>query len=321
MIPMQEIEKAYERMLKSDVKYRFVIDMATLKGWTRPAAGPRLHGHVGLYGPADRAESIATIHAALDAGVTLLDTGDFYGMGHNEMLIREALAGSAATSVQISVKFGALRGPGRRLARLRQPSRGGQQFPRLFAAAAGHGLHRHLPPGAARSGRADRGHRRRHRRAGQGRATCGTSACPRSAPSTMRRAAAVHPIADLQIEYSLISRGIEARDPADLPRAGHRHHRLRRAVARADQRPLAQQPRRPASDFRAFSPRFQGDEPRRTIWRWWKSCAPSPAASGASVAQVAIAWVLAQGADIVPLIGARRAGPAGRGAGRAAPSS
>jgi aryl-alcohol dehydrogenase-like predicted oxidoreductase len=64
-----------------------------------------------LYGPADRGESIATIHTALDAGITLLDTGDFYGMGHNEMLIREALEGRARDKVQISVKFGALRGP------------------------------------------------------------------------------------------------------------------------------------------------------------------------------------------------------------------
>src|ERR1700738_3495356 len=64
-----------------------------------------------FYGPADRKESIATIHAALEAGVTLLDTGDFYGMGHNELLLREALAGRARDGVQISVKFGALRDP------------------------------------------------------------------------------------------------------------------------------------------------------------------------------------------------------------------
>ena len=62
-----------------------------------------------LYGPADRAESVATIHAALDAGVTLLDTGDFYGMGHNELLLREALAGRPRDAYVLSVKFGALR--------------------------------------------------------------------------------------------------------------------------------------------------------------------------------------------------------------------
>ncbi len=64
-----------------------------------------------LYGPADRAESVATLHAALDAGITLLDTGDFYGMGHNEMLIGEALRGGRRDGAVISVKFGALRDP------------------------------------------------------------------------------------------------------------------------------------------------------------------------------------------------------------------
>src|SRR3954452_8402064 len=66
----------------------------------------------GMYGPSDRAESIATIHAALDAGINLLDTGDFYGMGHNEMLIGEAIAGRLRDSFQVSVKFGALRDAG-----------------------------------------------------------------------------------------------------------------------------------------------------------------------------------------------------------------
>src|SRR5215831_11586222 len=68
-------------------------------------------GMSGAYGPADRAESIATIHAALDAGVTLIDTGDFYGMGHNEMLLAEALKGVARDKYQLSVKFGAQRDP------------------------------------------------------------------------------------------------------------------------------------------------------------------------------------------------------------------
>ena len=75
------------------------------------ALGLGTMGMSDMYGPSDRAESIATIHAALDQGVTLLDTGDFYGMGHNEMLVGEALKGRRRDQVQISVKFGALRGP------------------------------------------------------------------------------------------------------------------------------------------------------------------------------------------------------------------
>src|SRR3978361_78588 len=83
-------------------------------GTTGPAVsalGLGCMGMSGMYGPADRAESIATIHAALDAGINLLDTGDFYGMGHNEMLIGEALRGIIRDRVVVSVKFGALRDP------------------------------------------------------------------------------------------------------------------------------------------------------------------------------------------------------------------
>src|SRR4030081_455132 len=83
-------------------------------GSTGPTASAIGLGYMGMsdfYGPADRGESIATIHAALDAGMTLLDTGDFYGMGHNELLIREALTGRNRDNALISVKFGALRDP------------------------------------------------------------------------------------------------------------------------------------------------------------------------------------------------------------------
>jgi aryl-alcohol dehydrogenase-like predicted oxidoreductase len=74
-------------------------------------AGLGLMGMSGIYGRADDAESIATIHAALDAGITLLDTGDFYGMGHNELLLRDALRGRDRDSVFIQVKFGGQRDP------------------------------------------------------------------------------------------------------------------------------------------------------------------------------------------------------------------
>src|SRR5512147_1213950 len=75
------------------------------------ALGLGCMGMSDFYGPADEAESLATIHAALDAGITLLDTGDFYGMGHNELLLRDALRGRDRDRAVISVKFGALRGP------------------------------------------------------------------------------------------------------------------------------------------------------------------------------------------------------------------
>src|SRR3979409_1560378 len=80
-------------------------------GHTLSVTGLGWRGISDVYGPADEAESIATIHAALDAGITLLDTGDFYGSGHNEMLIAEALRGRSRDNIQISVKFGAFRDP------------------------------------------------------------------------------------------------------------------------------------------------------------------------------------------------------------------
>src|SRR5258708_15071882 len=68
-------------------------------------------GMSGMYGPSDRAESIATIHAAIDADINLLDTGDFYGMGHNELLLRDALRERKREELFIQVKFGAQRDP------------------------------------------------------------------------------------------------------------------------------------------------------------------------------------------------------------------
>ena len=153
-------------------------------GKTGPAVSALGLGCMGMsdmYGPADRAESIATIHAALDAGITLIDTGDFYGMGHNEMLIGEALAGGKRDKAVLSVKFGALREPsGGWLGYDARPA-AVKNFARLFAAAARRRPHRHLPPGAARSERADRGHGRRHRRPGEGRL------CPPHRPVRSRR--------------------------------------------------------------------------------------------------------------------------------------
>src|SRR5450432_1774472 len=82
-------------------------------GTTGPEAFPLglgCMGMSGVYGPADEAESVRTTQTAIDRGVTFIDTGDFYGMGHNEMLVGRAIAGRR-DRLLLSVKFGGLRGP------------------------------------------------------------------------------------------------------------------------------------------------------------------------------------------------------------------
>ena len=270
------------------------------------AIGLGCMGMSGMYGPADRAESIATIHAALDAGVTLLDTGDFYGMGHNEMLIGEALKGRRRDAAMHQRQVRRAARPGRRLGRLRRAPGGGEE----------------LRSPTRCNGSASTTSTSTARRAStptvpiedtigaiaemvEGRLRARTSACPRSAPRPSAAPHAVHPIADLQIEYSLISRGIE---DGILPTcrelgiavtaygvlsrgliSGHW-----RAGRRGDGRLPRLQPALPGRQ-RATQPGAGGER-----------CAPSPSARGVSVAQVAIAWVVAQGEDIVPVIGARR---------------
>src|SRR4051812_15879822 len=172
------------------------------------AVGLGCMGMSGMYGASDEAEGIATIHAALDAGINLLDTGDFYGMGHNEMLIREALRGRNRDDVLISVKFGAQRGPdGAWL--------GYDARPAAVKTALAYSLNRlgvdHID--VYRPARLDSdvpieetvGAIAEMVEAGYVR-HIGLSEV---GAETVRRAAATHPIADLQIEYSLISRGIE----------------------------------------------------------------------------------------------------------------
>lgn len=274
------------------------------------AAGPAVSalglGCMGMsdfYGPADRGESLATIRAAVDAGVTLIDTGDFYGMGHNEMLIREALAGRPRDGYVLSVKFGALRDPAlgwagydSRPAAVRnflayslqrlgvdhidiyRPSRLDPQVPieetmGALADCVKAGWIRYI-----------------------GLSEVGTD--------TLRRAHAVHPVSDLQIEYSLVSRGIEA---SLLPAARElgigitAYGVLSRGLISGHWSPGKAGGR----DFRATSPRFQAGNVERNLQLVERVRAIAQRL-GASVAQVAIAWVAAQGADIVPLVGARR---------------
>jgi pyridoxine 4-dehydrogenase len=257
-----------------------------------------------LYGPADRGESIATVQAALDAGVTLLDTGDFYGMGHNEMLIREAIAGRPRESVQISVKFGALRGPdGAWLGYDCRPQavrnfvayslkRLGTDYIDIYRPAR---LDPAVPVEDTIGAIADLVKAGYVRHIG----------LSEVGVDTLRRAAKVHPISDLQIEYSVISRGIEG---AILPAARElgigvtAYGVLSRGLISGHWSKERQEDK----DFRSLaSPRFQGEnlEANLALVERMRALAEE---LGVSVAQLAIAWVTAQGPDIVPLVGARR---------------
>jgi len=257
----------------------------------------------GIYGPADDAESVATIHAAVEAGVTLIDTGDFYGMGHNELLIRRALDGIPRSRVVISVKFGAMRDPGggwggndcrpqavknflaytlRRLGTdyvdIYRPARVDPTVPieetiGAIADMVRAGYVRHI--GLSEAG-----------------------------AETIRRAHAVHPIADLQIEYSLMSRGIEA---AILPTV--RELGISVTAYGVLSRGLLSG-RVPAAgtkgDIRVVRmPRFQQGNLERNL-ALVDTLRLIGHERGASPGQLAIAWVRSRGLDIVPLIGARR---------------
>jgi aryl-alcohol dehydrogenase-like predicted oxidoreductase len=255
-------------------------------------------GMSGMYGPSDENESIATIHAALDRGVTLLDTGDFYGVGHNELLIGRALRDRRDKAL-VSVKFGALRSPDggwigvdARPAAVRNflaysLTRLGLDHVDIYRPAR---LDPAVPVEETIGAMADLV------KAGYVRAI-GLSEV---GPETIRRAHAVHPISDLQIEYSLVSRGPEARILPLLAEIGvgvTAYGVLSRGLLSGSQ------PAGPG-DFRAHLPRFKGENRARNEGLV-ATLAKLAAERGTTPARLAIAWVLAKGPSLVPLVGAR----------------
>jgi aryl-alcohol dehydrogenase-like predicted oxidoreductase len=260
-------------------------------------------GMSNAYGPADRAESIATIHAALDAGVNLLDTGDFYGMGHNELLIGKALRGRRREEVRLSVKFGGMRNrQGAFLGVDARPvavknflaytlTRLGTDYIDVYRPAR---LDPDVPIEETVGAIAEQIDAGLVRHIGLSEVSA----------DTIRRANATHPIADLQIEYSLMSRGIEAEIlPAceELGIAITAYGVLSRGLLGGH---MSRASEFGAGDFRAHSPRFQKENLERNL-ELVEALRAIADEQGASVAQLAIAWVLTRGEAIVPLIGAR----------------
>ena len=255
-----------------------------------------------FYGSADEAESLRTIHAALDAGINLLDTGDFYGMGHNEMLLRQVLK-ERRNEAFVCVKFGGLRAPDysfigldtrpvavknflayslKRLGvdhiDLYQPARVDPAVP--IADTIG-----------AMVEMKDKGYIR----------YLGLS---EAGPDTIRKAHAVHPIAALQIEYSIVSRSIEERILPVVDELGisiTAYGVLSRGLLSST--PVV--PDRSKGDHRAFLPRFQPDNFKKNQLLV-ETLSAIAKRKRCSVAELAIAWVFARRPDIIPLVGARK---------------
>jgi len=281
--------------------------MTRTLGSTGPSVSDIGLGTMGMsdmYGPADRGESIATIHAALDAGINLIDTGDFYGSGHNELLIREALTGRTRENVVISVKFGALRDPAggwggynnspaalkNYLAQSLQ--RLGTDYIDIYRPAR---LDPNVPIEDTVGAMAEMVKTGYIRYVGLSEVS----------EQTIRKAHAVHPVSDLQIEYSLISRGIEDEILPTCRELGigvTAYGVLSRGLISGHwSRERSAQGR----DFRSISPRFSGENLDRNLALVDALRAIADAKS-VSVAQIAIGWALSRGSDIVPLVGARR---------------
>jgi aryl-alcohol dehydrogenase-like predicted oxidoreductase len=268
------------------------------------ALGLGCMGMSGLYGHADEKESIWTIHAAIDRGINFLNTGDFYGMGHNEMLIGRALAGRRRDQVFLSVKFGGMRAPkgaflgvdtrpvavknflayslvrlGTDYVDLYQPARVDPAVPIEDTVGA---IAEMVQAGYVRS--------------------VGLS---EAGPETIRRAHAVHPIAALEIEYSLVSRGVEAAILPTLRELGISlvaYGVFSRGLLTGS---FPGQASAAAGDIRAHFPRFQGQNFERNR-ELAARLAEIAERAKLSVAQLAVGWILSKGADIIPLVGTKR---------------
>jgi aryl-alcohol dehydrogenase-like predicted oxidoreductase len=267
------------------------------------ALGLGAMGMSGMYGPSDRAESLATLDAALEAGITLIDTGDFYGMGHNEMLIGEALRGGKRDKAVLSVKFGAQRDPGAgwigfdgRPAAVKTSlaytlQRLGVDHIDIYRPAR---LDPNVPIEDTVGAIADMVQAGFVRHIG----------LSEVGVETIRKAHAVHPIVDLQIEYALITRGVEDRILPVLRELGigmTAYGVLSRGLISGH---WDKDQGKAKGDFRAHSPRFQDGNVDKNL-ALVEALRGVAEAKGVSVAQIAIAWVAAQGDDIVPLVGAR----------------
>jgi len=255
-------------------------------------------GMSGMYGPADEPECLATIHAAIDAGVNLIDTGDFYGMGHNEMLLSQALR-FFREKVLLSVKFGAQRGPdGSWLGYDARPAavktalayslkRLGVDCIDIYRPAR---LDPNVPIEDTIGAIADMIQAGYVRHIG----------LSEVGPDTIRRATAVHPIVDLQIEYSLISRAPEAKIFPVLDELGiavTAYGVLSRGL-------LSGSRTSGPGDVRNHFPRFKTEnlaQNQQLVTKLHEIAS----AKGASPAQLAIAWVLAKSPSTIPVMGAR----------------